>query len=308
MVGKIQRVSLREVWKHEDDFTVWLQDNIDVLNDALDLELKSPEREQAAGDFSVDIVAVDDKGNPVVIENQLEKSDHDHLGKLLTYLVAMNAKAAIWIVSDPRPEHVNTIAWLNESSSGDFYLVKVETIRINESLPAPSLTLIVGPSEEAREIGRKKQELVGREELLFRFWKGLLEKAKKKTKLHSNISPIKDQWISFGAGRNELGYIYAIRQHDVQIELNIYGGKESEKTNIAIFHALEENKKNIETAFGEALEWQPKEGKKKCRIRKVITIGGYCDEDRWPEIQDAMVDAMIRLEKAFRPYIANLNI
>ncbi len=103
MIGKIERVALREVWKHEAlDFTTWLEDNIDVLSDALDINLSSAEREKDAGAFSVDLVAEDDKGDPVVIENQLEKSNHDHLGKLITYLTAIGAKAAIWIVADVR--------------------------------------------------------------------------------------------------------------------------------------------------------------------------------------------------------------
>lgn len=102
-----------------------------MVNEALGLSLVGVERERSAGDFSVDLVAEDESsGNPVVIENQLEKSDHDHLGKLLTYLVAMGADTAIWIVSEPRPEHVSTISWLNESSSASFYLLKVEAVKI----------------------------------------------------------------------------------------------------------------------------------------------------------------------------------
>jgi RecB family endonuclease NucS len=96
MVGKLKRVRLREVWKNEaKDFTCWLQDNIDVLNEVLDISLSSPEREQDAGNFSVDLVAEDQSGNPVIIENQLEKSNHDHLGKVITYLTAIEAKTAI---------------------------------------------------------------------------------------------------------------------------------------------------------------------------------------------------------------------
>ena len=102
---------MREVWKHEaHDFTQWLENNIDVLNEALDLNLVSADREQSAGEFSVDFVAEDKNGETVIIENQLEKSNHDHLGKLITYLTGMEAKSAIWIVSDPRPEHVKAIA------------------------------------------------------------------------------------------------------------------------------------------------------------------------------------------------------
>ena len=148
LVQKIQRIPLRKAFPHEArDFTRWLEENIDVLNDCLDITLTNAEREQSAGDFSVDIVAEDESGGKVIIENQLEKSNHDHLGKVITYLVAMEAKAAIWIVADPRPEHISAITWLNESSSADFYLLKLEAIQIADSDPAPLITLIVGPSE-----------------------------------------------------------------------------------------------------------------------------------------------------------------
>lgn len=99
-IGKLQRVPLREVWKHEAyDFTQWLQQNLDVLNTALGLNLVNAEREQAAGSFSIDLVAEDDGGGTVVIENQLEKSNHDHLGKLITYVTAMQARTAVWMLN-----------------------------------------------------------------------------------------------------------------------------------------------------------------------------------------------------------------
>ena len=133
-----------------------------MLNNAIDLSLSIIEREQAAGDFSVDLVAEDESGNPVIIENQLERSNHDHLGKLITYLTQIGAKAAIWIVADPRPEHISAISWLNESSSASFYLLKLEAVRIEDSPPAPLLTLIVGSSEESQEAGETKKEFTER--------------------------------------------------------------------------------------------------------------------------------------------------
>lgn len=200
MVGKIERVALREIWKHEAyDFTTWLQDNIDVLNDMLGLSLSNPEREQSAGSFSADLVAEDEGGNAVVIENQLEASDHTHLGKLITYSTAIDAKSAIWIVADPRAEHVKAISWLNESSV-KFYLVKVEGIKIGDSEPAPLLTLIVGPSDESREISETKKEMAGRYDMRYRFWKDLLNKAKEVTRLHANISPSQYSWIGTEQG------------------------------------------------------------------------------------------------------------
>ena len=138
-IAKIERVPLRDVWKHEaHDFTKWLEENIDVLSDAIDRDIGNVEREKKTESvFSVDLVAEDNDGSSIIVENQLGKSDHDHLGKLITYLTAMQAKVAVWIVADPRPEHVAALNWLNESASADFYLLKIEAIRIEESPPAP---------------------------------------------------------------------------------------------------------------------------------------------------------------------------
>ena len=309
MIEKIKRVKLRDVWEHEAlNFTTWLEENIDVLNDVLDITLISAEREQAAGRFSVDIVAEDDSGNPVIIENQLEKSNHDHLGKLITYLVAVEAKTAIWIVSDPRTEHINAISWLNESSGANFYLLKIEAIKIGDSSPAPLLTLIVGPSEESKQAGETKKEIAERSTVRHRFWKELIELSKKKTKLHANITPSQYSWISTSAGKVGLGLNYLVRKNSAQVELYIDRGKDKDEENENIFNQLLKNKDEIEATFGEALDWQRLEGKRGCRIRKEVMIGGYIDEKKWPEIHEEMINIMIKLEKSLKLFIAKLNI
>jgi len=139
-----------------------------------------------------------------------------------------------------------------------------------------------------------------------RFWTALLERAK--TKLHTNISPGHYSWIGTGAGKYGLGFNYGIRKHDADVELYIDRRKGSEKENKEIFDALAKSKDVIEAAFSETLDWDWVEGRRGCRIKKVVTLGGYRDEDRWPEIHDAMIDAMIRLEKALRPHIAKLKV
>jgi hypothetical protein len=271
MIGKIQRVPLREVWKHESlDLTKWLQDNIEVLNEPLDLSLSNAEREQSAGDFNVDLVAEEEGGGLVVIENQLEKSDHAHLGKLITYLTAIGAKKAVWIVAEPRPEHVAAITWLNEGSAAAFYLLKIEGVRIGSSDPAPLLTLIVGPSEEGREVGAAKKELAERYDLRQHFWTELLKRAKDKTKLHANIFPGQHGWIGAGSGRRGLGFNYVILKHEGAVELYIDRGKEAGDESKTIFDSLAASKDAIEKEFGGPLEWQRLEGKRACRIRKII--------------------------------------
>jgi Domain of unknown function (DUF4268) len=306
-IGKIERVHLREVWKHEaHNLTTWLEENVDVLNDVLGLSLVSADREQVAGAFSVDLIAEDESGRTVIIENQLERSNHDHLGKVITYAAMTDAQAAIWIVSEPRPEHVRAISWLNESAPADFYLVKIEGIRIGGSQPAPLLTLIVGPSEESREVGEVKKDIAGRPHIRRRFWTQLLGRAKERTRLHNAVSPGDRSWMSTGAGKSGLGWSYDILQDAVQVSLYIYRGADEE--NMRIFEALLSARDEIEHDYGGPLEWQPMEGKRGCRIRERFESGGYRDEERWPEIQDAMIDAMVRLEKALKPHIAKLPI
>jgi hypothetical protein len=265
MIEKIQRVKLRDVWNHEAlDFTVWLENNIDVINECVGLNLGSIRREKNAGDFSVDLVAEDENGNSVIIENQLEKSNHDHLGKLITYLTVLEAKAAIWIVSEPRPEHIRAIAWLNESRAAAFYLVKVEAIRIGNSSPAPLLTLITGPSLEAMEAGDTKKEIAERHIARKRFWTALLEYVKGRTKLHSGISPNIYNWIGTSAGVQGLALNYSVRQHDAQVELYIDQDKETGDGNRRILDKLQAQKESIEKDFGSPLVWETLDEKRAC--------------------------------------------
>ena len=110
----------------------------------------------------------------------------------------MQAKVAVWIVADPRPEHVAAMNWLNESSSADFYLLKIEAIRIESSLPAPLLTVIVGPSEEVKSIGRSKKEMSERHHTRFEWWSQLVQHPN--ATHHRHIRPGQYSWIGTGSG------------------------------------------------------------------------------------------------------------
>jgi hypothetical protein len=308
MIGKIVRLPLREVWKHEAlDFTTWLVENIEVLSQAIDLPLQDAKREQAAGDFSVDLVAEDDDGNTVVIENQLERSNHDHLGKVVTYLAALDARVAIWIVSEPRPEHTKAVTWLNESQQASFYLVKAEAIRIESSPPACLFTLIVGPSEEAREVGETKKEFADRHAIRRRFWETFLERARHRTKLYDTLSPSNDNWIQFASGKRGLWFHTSITEHAATVQLVIDRGKSADE-NRMILNQLKSHEAQIQHEFGAPLEWYEPEGVRLCRVISKVNTGGYKDDEaKWPEIQDAIIDAMVRLEKALRPFLQTIQ-
>jgi len=183
-------------------------------------------------------------------------------------------------------------------------MLKLEAICINDSLPAPLFTLIVGPSEEARQVGETKKDLAERHHIRHDFWQELLNLARPKTQLFANISPGIASWISTGAGKSGIAYDYIIRKHDSRIELEISTG--DDELNRQYFHKLKTNQVNIEEKFGEPLNWDLIEGRSACYIRYLIKQGGYRDEDKWSEIQESMIDAMMRFEKAIQPFISHL--
>lgn len=305
-IGKLQRVSLREVWKHEAyDFTQWLQENIDVLNTALGLNLINVDREQSAGSFSIDLVAEDEGGSRVIIENQLEKSNHDHLGKLITYLTAMSARVAIWIVSEPRPEHVAAIAWLNESTDADFFLVKVEAVRIGESPAAPLLTVIVGPSEE-NSVRSQKKELAERYDIRHNWWIRLV--AQPTAKLHAHITPGPYSWIGTTSGVRGLNLNYVVTQDDSSAELYIDRGKDSEAENKSIFDQLHSASAQINADVPHVISWERLDERRASRIRVTIPGGYRSDESQWDDIQLKLVAAMNALNAALQPHIKKLKL
>lgn len=306
-IGKLERVALRQVWKHEAyDFTRWLQTNIDVLNEVTGLTLINVEREQSAGSFNVDLVAEDDAGGKIIIENQLEKSNHDHLGKLITYLAAVEARAAVWIVSEPRAEHVSAISWLNDSSSAHFYLVKVEAVRIGASPPAPLLTLIVGPSEQAEEVARTKREFNDRYEIRSRWWSSLLKRPD--AKLHSHLKAPASSLLGTSSGVPGVGLNYALTQDQCSVELYIDRVSFGEQENKSIYDQLYAQKDEIEKRFGGALNWQRLDGKRACRIGVRVPGCYRSPENEWSDIQANQVNAMNRLEAALRPCLQMLKV
>ena len=308
MIAKLERVQLREAFPREvRDLSKWVQANLDELNAATGLSLSSAETEQPAGDFSVDLIAEDENGDKIVIENQYGSSDHGHLGKVLTYLTAHEAKAAIWIVERPRVEHVNAVAWLNQSSSAEFYLLKIEAVKIGNSDVAPLFTMIVGPSAEAKRIAGEKEKFQARHSERLEFWRGLLEVANSKSDLHAGRSPTKDGSIGGPSGIPGIRYVYVIHEHAARIELYISLGSGRGDDNLKIFNTLFSKKGEIEAKFGNQLDWQSLEHADACRIAITAETGGYRDPDKWPQTYEWMTKNMAALYAAFQPHIESLD-
>jgi len=309
MVAKLEPVDdLKTVWKHEArDFTKWLYDNCDVLGDQIGLTINPIEAEKAIGSFNVDILAEDESGKLIVIENQLKKTNHDHLGKVLTYLSNIDAKIAIWISPEPRPEHIRAIEFLNGMSSGDtaFYLVKVQAFRISGSEPAPLFSKVAGPYEEQTATRKMKDELNEFEKTRYKFFEQLLEKINEKTSIYSNISPVGYQgWISASAGKSGVHWACLIGKSNARVEL-VFDHSDKD-VNDERYKRLLAHRENIEKAFGEPLEWDFKETRKQNYIRKKYENGGLDNKKQWGKIQDQMVDWLVRMDKALSRYIKEM--
>lgn len=308
-ISRLEPVPLRELWRHEErDFSAWLFANIQVLGDTLQTQLSEPQKEVAVGSFTVDLVAEEETLGRVVIENQLAPTDHDHLGKLLTYLTNLAAKTAVWVTPQPRPEHARAVAWLNETTPDDvaFYLVQVAAYRIGESAPAPLFTVITGPSTEGKGFGRQKKELAERHVLRLKFWEGLLARAKEKGVLtHAQRSAGKESWIGGASGRSGLSFHYVVwMDEEAAAELYIDTGYADD--NKRIFGSLAAKKAEIEKAFGDVLEWERLGERRASRIRYTQRLSGLSvGESEWPKIWDPLIDAMRRLVDALKPHVRN---
>ncbi|HPT29133.1 MAG TPA: DUF4268 domain-containing protein [Bryobacteraceae bacterium] len=235
-IGRIELVPIREVFpKEAQHLTVWLEQHIEALSERLGIELSVVEREKRVGDFIVDLLCQGAEGHAVIIENQLEKSNHDHLGKLLTYLVNLDAKTAIWITPEPRIEHKRVIDWLNEATPADvsFYLVRVEAVKIGASSCAPLFTVLAAPDDQTKAIGVKKKEWADGQHKRLEFWTQLITLSGdgRHSNLFANRTAGPANWIGAGVNMSGVQVCLAVGYENARGELYIDTGKGSgEKT------------------------------------------------------------------------------
>jgi len=304
-ISKLEIVPVRDAFRHEaHNFTRWLELNIDALSERVGMKLAVLEREKSVGSFNVDLFCEDQNGNFVIVENQLERSDHDHLGKLLTYLVNLDARTAIWVTPDVRPEHQRVIDWLNEATNADFsfYLIRVDAVRIGNSPYAPLFTVLAAPDEQTREIGETKKELADRHHHRKDFWASLIERSQEKTRLFASRSPTTDYWFSIATGRSGIAFNSLIFKDSAGI--NVYIDVGDYDKNKALFDALYAEKEVIEQEFGELLEWRRLDEKRASRIGKLYYGYGSLNEiESWPNVQELLIEKMILFDAVFRQRI-----
>ncbi len=273
-LGKIEKVDLRSYWQNEaTDFTPWLasEENISLLADALGLnELEVKAQEEHVGPFRADILCVEPGTDKVVlIENQLEKTDHNHLGQIMTYAAGLDAVTIIWIAEKFTEEHRAAIDWLNHITDKDFnfFGVEIELIKIGDSPAAPMFNVIAKPNGWSKDVKSSQSSNEGRsntENFKYDFWAGFCEyMSNNPSKLFHPQSPSYNQWMNIAIGRSGYQICLLLNTLEQKVTVQMYIVDDKEKND---FDRLFEKKDEAEATIGTKLDWRRLEGKKASTI------------------------------------------
>lgn len=312
--GSLEPQDVRDYWAHEErDFTPWVADQLDSegsseLENAIGLDIELIEREKPVGKYNVDIFAkVIDDGRKVVVENQLARSDHDHLGKSIAYAAGVDADIIVWIAPEFNDEHQDAIQWLNNNSREniDLFAIRLEVWRIDDSPPAVRLNPIEEPSEWKEKAQRSKGELSDRETRREEFWTTFRDRiteeqtplrARKPSSRHYYSNPI-------GTSGFHLSFLFDRKAGERGITLYIKDDEEA-------FWELIDDQNQIEEEIGQSLEWvEPKEtrtGNMRSELR-LRTEGTLDDRENWEKHIEWFLEYGERFHEVFPHRLRNLR-
>lgn len=308
MLGKLIKVEdLRTVWKHEAlDFTKWLSksENLALLGDEIGIEINLIEREASIGNFSVDILAEEENtGRKIIIENQLEITDHDHLGKLITYASGYDAEIIIWVVKEVREEHRQAIDWLNEHTDEklNFFIVKLELWRIDDSPCAVKFQVVSRPNDWTKSIRQStiKSNLTETKLLQLEFWKQFKEFVTAKGTTLKLRKALPQNWYDMSYGVSGANIVLTINTQLKLIGCEIYIHDSKE-----LYYTYEQHKEEIESELGFPLEWMELPNKKASRI-KVSTEANINDRSQWENYFKWLKEKAEKFQKVFCKFASN---
>lgn len=311
-LGNLKKVNIRKKWPDEtSDFTPWLarEENMEKLSLALGLELQVENIEVSVGPYSADILAKDvGSDRYVVIENQLRKTNHDHLGKLITYGSVLDASANVWITSEFTEEHKKALDWLNDHTSDEisFYGVILELWQIDDSKPAVRFNVISKPADIMRQtaITKASENLTDTKRLQLEFWTRFREKLSKRKEIPSVQSARPQYWFDVSLGRSGINLSNTANTSDNKIGVRVYIG--NKVASVALPQLLQ-MKEEIEAEIGEKLEWDPNPE----NLDKTIGLKRDADltkRDNWEEYLDWLTDMTIKFRKTFSNRVKSLDL
>lgn len=306
-LSKIKRLNLRDVWaKEASDFTPWLAENIQELGEALGMDLELETKEASVGDFSLDLLAKDlGTSKIVVVENQLNQTDHDHLGKLLTYAAGFGASVVIWVAESIREEHRQALEWLNQRTDTDteFFGVVVEVLQIDDSKPAYNFKPIVFPNEWQKS--KRSQAVAGvssRGEAYRQYYQPLIDELREKHKFTGARVAQPQNWYAFSSGVSgiQIGAVFAGND---TVRAELYIDLRDFETNKALFDWLRDQKDSIEKECGFSLQWERLDERRASRV--AVSRSGSIDSsaDELEQIRKWQIEKLLIFKKVFGPLV-----
>lgn len=313
-LGKLEKVDLKTIWDHEaTSFTPWLakEENLELLGDAIGIELELEAQEKSVGPFRADILCKNTADDTkVLIENQIKPTDHPHLGQLLTYAAGLESVVIVWIASKFNEEHRKALDWLNEITDErfSFFGLEVELWKIGNSPAAPKFNIVSQPNNWSKTVAQATKNLSDKETsetkgLQYRYWQSFisyLENSSSKLRPHS---PGQQHWLTFAVGRSgfRVNALLNTVINRIGVELTIYD-KDGDKS---FYQLLEKDKEAIEKEVGSVLEWRENPEKNRSSILLFFNTNPT-EEREWASQHDWLKTTLEKFDAVFRKRIINL--
>lgn len=302
-LGKLTEVDIRELWKHEQyNFSEWLskEENIEMLSDEIGLTLTEINKEVFVGCYRCDLVAKDETtGIKTIIENQLEATNHDHLGKIITYASGLDANVVIWIVKEAREEHRSAIEWLNNKTTKDisFFLMEIRAYKIGDSLPAPKFVIVEKPNDFVKTANTSidSGELSKIQAERLNFWNRFNEVLISRNKPFNVRKATTDHWydVALGTSEAQISITLVNKTNSIGIEIYINDNKE-------LFDKLHSLSEEIQNELGFCMDWQRLDNKKASRIIYYIAGLDFGNHENYDELINEVIDKVIAIRNTFR--------
>jgi hypothetical protein len=303
-LGKLEPVDPRSIWQHEaGDFTPWMLNNADRLAEALGIELELETAEHRVGGYKLDLVGRDITNDAVlIVENQLEGTDHSHLGQVLTYAAGTAASTIVWIATAFRPEHRQALDWLNENTGEQvhFFGIEIQVVKIGDSLSAPLFNVVVQPNDWQKQVRAATQSgaVSERGALYKRLWEGLLAQVQRE---HPHWSSARkagpDNWIEMKSPIRGCRFSQSFAQGN-RLRHELYIDTGDGDHNLEIFESLRRQQAAIEQAYGCPLAWEELPNRRACRVAEYKDGCNIAEGNRFPEFIDWFIDRGARLRRA----------
>ena len=305
-IGKLEEVDIRELWKHEQyDFSEWLskKENIENLNDILGLTLVDISKETHVGAYRCDLFAKDETtGIKVIIENQLEMSNHDHLGKIITYASGLDAKVVVWIVKEAREEHRSAIEWLNNNTNSNinFFLIEIHAYKIGNSDNAPMFQVIEQPNDfiKNNKSINSSDTMNKSQSQRVEFWNQFNNVLVERGKPFNVRKATTDHWYNVAIGTSDAHIDITLVTKDsvLGVELYITDNKD-------LFDKLYQKKDEIESDLGFKLDWRRLNNSKASRIVTFIKGLNFDNHSNYNELMNKTIDLAVLMRDTFKKYI-----